>query len=44
LIKGPKDDETVKEIYQSLLYFETTVIGKLDERKATLTLSNIYYF
>ena len=44
LIKGPKDDETVKEIYKSLLYFETTVIGKLDERKVALTLSNIYYF
>ncbi|MDD4069680.1 MAG: LytTR family DNA-binding domain-containing protein [Candidatus Izemoplasmatales bacterium] len=44
VIKGPKSDDTVKEIYKSLLYFQSTIIGKSSERNYNLSLNNIYYF
>lgn len=44
IIKGSKDDEDVKEIYKSLLYFESVVLGKINDKTFSLPLSQIYYF
>jgi len=43
-IKGSKDDELVREIYKSLLYFESTIIGKFNDRLYNLSLNDIFYF
>ncbi|MGD9761183.1 MAG: LytTR family DNA-binding domain-containing protein [Candidatus Izemoplasmatales bacterium] len=44
IIKGSKDNEDVKEIYQSLLYFESVILGKTNDKTISLALSQIYYF
>ena len=31
VIKGSKDDSRVKSIYQTLLYYEKTIVGKLND-------------
>ncbi len=44
IIKGSKDNEDVKEIYRSLLYFESVILGKTNDKTISLPLSQIYYF
>ncbi|HQN74762.1 MAG TPA: LytTR family DNA-binding domain-containing protein [Bacillota bacterium] len=44
IIKGSKDNEDVKEIYRSLLYFESVILGKTNDKTVSLPLSQIYYF
>lgn len=44
IIKGSKKSELVKEIYKSLLYFESSIIGKINNRNFSLPLNQIYYF
>ncbi|MCF7924105.1 MAG: LytTR family transcriptional regulator DNA-binding domain-containing protein [Candidatus Izimaplasma sp.] len=44
IIKGSKNDKTVKSIYQTLLYYDTTIIGRKEHKKYTLSLKNILYF
>ena len=44
IIKGNKDNEDVKEIYKSLLYFESIILGKINDKTFSLPLSQIYYF
>lgn len=44
VIKGSKDDQRVKSIYKTLLYYEKTIVGKLNERYHQVLLNDIYYF
>ncbi len=44
IIKGSKKSELVKEIYKSLIYFESSIIGKINDRNFSLPLNQIYYF
>jgi len=44
IIKGNKDDETVKDIYKSLTYFQTSIIGKDEGRMISLSLNEVFYF
>ncbi len=44
IIKGSRKSELVKEIYKSLIYFESSIIGKINDRNFSLPLNQIYYF
>jgi len=44
VIKGSKDDQRVQTIYQTLLYYEQSIVGKLDDRYHQIPLNHIYYF
>jgi DNA-binding LytR/AlgR family response regulator len=44
IIRGQIDDEDVKEIYKSLLYFESVILGKINDKTFSLSLNQIYYF
>lgn len=44
IIKGSKDDDRVKSIYQTLLYYDQTIIGKIDDKHIQIPLNQIYYF
>jgi DNA-binding LytR/AlgR family response regulator len=44
VIKGSKDDERVQKLYQTLLYYDQSIIGKKDDRHVQLPLNIIYYF
>lgn len=44
VIKGSKDDSRVKSIYQTLLYYEKTIVGKLNDRYFQIPLKDVYYF
>lgn len=44
IIKGSKKDKTVKSIYQTLLYYDTSIIAKKAQNNYTIELKNILYF
>ncbi|MFW5889289.1 MAG: LytTR family DNA-binding domain-containing protein, partial [Bacillota bacterium] len=44
IIKGSKEDKMVKSIYQTLLYYDKSIIAKKSQKKYTITLSRIFYF
>mgnify|MGYP005858254523 CR=1 FL=1 len=44
IIKGSKNDKIVKSIYQTLLYYDTSIIAKKEQKKYTITLNRILYF
>ena len=44
VIKGSKDDERVQKLYQTLLYYDQSIIGKLNDRLHQVPLRLIYYF
>ncbi|MFP4478309.1 MAG: LytTR family DNA-binding domain-containing protein [Candidatus Izemoplasmatales bacterium] len=44
IIKGSKDDDRVKSIYQALLYYDQTILGKINNKYIQIPLNQIYYF
>ncbi|MFO7969667.1 MAG: LytTR family DNA-binding domain-containing protein [Bacillota bacterium] len=44
IIKGSKKDKTVKSIYQTLLYYDTSIIAKKAQKNYTIELKHILYF
>ncbi len=44
VIKGSRDDERVKKLYQTLLYYDQSIVGKIDDQLIQVPLNNIYYF
>ena len=44
IIKGSKDDDRVKNIYQTLLYYDQTIVGKINDKHIQIPLNHIYYF
>lgn len=44
IIKGSKDNPLVKKLYQTLLYYDQSIIGTINKRAYQLPLNQILYF
>jgi DNA-binding LytR/AlgR family response regulator len=44
IIRGSKEDKLVKKLYQTLLYYDQSLVGHIDQRKYQIPLNQIFYF